>query len=88
MMILDYTVNVKEPIFMKVALGRQLFVKISYTEFEGDSSNNRCRYQSITQQYLKRSLIKNNSNYMFRPIVAIIRFSSESMVVVVFRIGI
>jgi len=49
--------------------------------------NNRCRYQSITQQYLKRCLIKDDSNYMFRPIVAIIRFSSESMVVVLYRIG-
>jgi hypothetical protein len=44
--------------------------------------NNRCRYQSITQQYLKRCLIKDDSNYMFRPIAAIISFSSESMVVV------
>jgi len=48
----------------------------------------RCRYQSITQQYLKRCLIKDDSNYMFRPIAAIIRFSSESMVVVLHRIGI
>jgi len=47
--------------------------------------NNRCSYQSITQQYLKRCLIKDDSNYMFRPIVAIIRFSSESMVVVLYR---
>jgi len=47
--------------------------------------NNRCRYQSITQQYLKRCLIKNDSNYMLRPIAAIIRFSSESMVVVLYR---
>jgi len=44
--------------------------------------NNRCRYQSITQQYLKGCLIKDDNNYMFRPIAAIIRFSSESMVVV------
>jgi len=49
--------------------------------------NNRCGYQSITQQYLKRCLIKDDSNYMFRPIAAIIRFSSESMVVVLYRIG-
>ena len=48
---------------------------------------NRWRYQSITQQYLKRCLIKDDSNYMFRPIAAIIRFSSESMVVVLYRIG-
>jgi hypothetical protein len=41
--------------------------------------NNRCRYQSVTQQYLKRCLIKNDNNYMFRPIAAIIRFSSESI---------
>jgi len=50
-------------------------------------TNNRCRYQSITQQYLKRCLIKDDSNYMFRPIVAIIRFSSESMFVVLYRVG-
>ena len=49
--------------------------------------NSRCRYQSITQQYLKRCLIKDDSNYMFRPIAAIIRFSSESMMVVLYRIG-
>jgi len=49
--------------------------------------NNRCRYQWITQQYLKRCLIKDEVNYMFRPNVAIIRFSSESMVVVLYRIG-
>jgi len=49
--------------------------------------NNRCMYQSITQQYLKRCLIKDDNNYMFRPIAAIIRFSSESMVVVLYRIG-
>jgi len=49
--------------------------------------NSRCRYQSITQQYLKRCLIKDDSNYMFRPIATIIRFSSESMVVVLYRIG-
>jgi hypothetical protein len=49
--------------------------------------NNRCRYQSITQQYLKRYLIKDDNNCMFRPIAAIIRFSSESMVVVLYRIG-
>jgi len=35
--------------------------------------NNRCGYQSITQQYLKRCLIKVDSNYMFRPIADIIR---------------
>jgi len=51
--------------------------------------NNRCGYQSITQQYLKkkRCLIKDDSNYMFRPNVAIIRLSSESIVVVLYRIG-
>jgi len=49
--------------------------------------NNRCRYQSITQQYLKRCLIKDESNYMFRPIAVIIRFSSESIVVVLYWIG-
>ena len=50
--------------------------------------NNRCGYQSITQQYLKKDvLIKDEVNYMFRPNVAIIRFSSESMVVVLYRIG-
>ena len=49
--------------------------------------NNRCWYQSVTQQYLKRCLIKDISNYMFRPIVVIIRFSSESMVVVLYRVG-
>ena len=27
--------------------------------------NNRCRYQSVTQQYLKRCLIKDDSNYIF-----------------------
>jgi len=45
--------------------------------------NSRCRCQSITQQYLKRCLIKNTNNYMymFRPVAAIIRFSFESMVV-------
>jgi hypothetical protein len=48
--------------------------------------NSRCRYQSITQ-YLKRCLIKDDNNYMFRPIAAIIRFSSESMVVVLYMIG-
>jgi len=37
--------------------------------------NHRCRYQSITQQYLKRCLIKDDSNYMFWPIAAIIRFT-------------
>jgi len=50
--------------------------------------NNSYRYQSITQQYLKRCLIKDDSNYIFRPNVAIIKFSSESMVVVLYRIGI
>jgi len=48
--------------------------------------NNRCRYQSITQQYLKRCLIKDDINYTFRPIAAIIRFSSKSMVVVLYGI--
>ena len=49
--------------------------------------NNRCGYQSITQQYLKGCLIKDEVNYMFRPNVAIIRISSESMVVVLYRTG-
>ena len=49
--------------------------------------NNSCRYQSITQQYLKICLIKDDSNYMFRPVAGIITFSSESMVVVLYRIG-
>ena len=49
--------------------------------------HNRCRYQSVTQQYLKRCLINDDSNYMFRPTAGIIRFSSESMVVVLYRIG-
>jgi len=31
--------------------------------------------------------MKDEVNYMFRPNVAIIRFSSESMVVVLYRIG-
>jgi hypothetical protein len=48
---------------------------------------NRCRYQSITQQFLKRCLIKDDNNYMFQPIAVIIRFPSESMVVVLYRIG-
>ena len=48
--------------------------------------NNRCGYQSITQQYLKRCLIKDEVNYIFRPNVAIIRFSSESKVVLLYRI--
>ena len=47
---------------------------------------NKCGYQSITQQYLKICLIKDD-NYMFRPVAAINRFSSESMVVVFYRIG-
>ena len=51
------------------------------------SLNNRCRYQSITQQHLNRCLIKDDNNHMFRPIVAIIRFSSESMVVVLYGSG-
>ena len=49
--------------------------------------NNRCKYQSITQQYLKRCLIKDDNNYTFRPIATIIKFSSESMFVVLYRIG-
>jgi len=48
---------------------------------------NRCRYQSITQQFLKRCLIKDDNNYVFQPIAVIIRFPSESMVVVLYRIG-
>jgi len=53
----------------------------------GECINNRCRYRSITQQYLKRRLIKDDSNCMFRPIAAIIRLSSENMLVVLYRIG-
>jgi len=34
----------------------------------------------------KRCLIKDDVNYMFRPNVAIIRFTSESMVVLLYRI--
>jgi hypothetical protein len=34
-----------------------------------------------------KRLIKDDSNYVFRPIAAIIRFSSESMVVVLYGIG-
>jgi len=49
--------------------------------------NNSCRYQSITQQYLKRFSINDDSNYMFRHNAAIIRFSSEIMVVILYRIG-
>ena len=49
--------------------------------------NNRCGYQTITQQYLKRCLIKDDSNYIFWPNVTIIRFSFESMVLVLYRIG-
>ena len=49
--------------------------------------SNRCLYHSITRQYLKRCLTKDEVNYMFRPNVAIIRFSSESMLVVLYRIG-
>jgi len=30
----------------------------------------------------------HDSNYMFRPVAAIIRFSSESMVVVLYRISV
>jgi hypothetical protein len=41
-----------------------------------EDKSNRCRYNSITQ-YLKRCLIKDDNNYMFRPIAVIIRFSSE-----------
>jgi hypothetical protein len=49
--------------------------------------NNRCRYQSVTH-YIKRCLMKDDNKYMFRPIAAIIRFSSESMLVVLYGIGI
>jgi len=49
--------------------------------------NSTCWYQSITQQYLKRCSINNVKNYMFRPNVSIIRFPSESMLVVIYRIG-
>ena len=31
--------------------------------------------------------MKDDNKYMFRPIAAIIRFSSESMLVVLYRIG-
>ena len=50
--------------------------------------NSRCRYQSIAQQYLKTCSIKDVKNYMFRPIVIIIRFPPESMLVVIYRIGV
>jgi len=36
----------------------------------------------------KKSLIKDEVNYMFRPNVAIIRFTSESMVVLLYGIGV
>jgi len=36
--------------------------------------NNRCMYQSITQQYLKICLIQDDINYTFRPVAAIIGF--------------
>ena len=49
--------------------------------------NNRWGYQSITQQYLKIYLIKDEVNCIFRPNVTIIRFTSESMVVLLYRIG-
>jgi len=49
--------------------------------------NNRCVYQSITPRYLKRCLIKDELNYMFRPNVAIIRFTSESIMILLYRIG-
>ena len=50
--------------------------------------NNMCGYQSLTQQYLKKiCLIKDEVNYMFRPNVVIIRFSSDSMMIVLYRIG-
>jgi len=67
-----------------------MFVNASECELGSKTQvyiNNRCRYQSIRQQYLKRCLIKDDSNYMFRSIVTIIRFSSESMVVLLYRIG-
>ena len=74
---------------------RLLATQTGLTIFDGHNSkmshprcvyiNNMCRYQLITQQYLKTCLIKDDSNYMFRPNVAIIRFSSESMVVVLYR---
>ena len=38
MKILEYVVNITELFFTKVTLGRQLFVKNSYIEFEGDNS--------------------------------------------------
>jgi hypothetical protein len=47
----------------------------------------RSRCQSVTQQCLNRCLIKDDNNYMFRPIAAIIRFSSESKVVVLYGVG-
>ena len=54
--------------------------------YNSKMSRPRCVYinnrwcQSITQQYLKICLIKdaNKYMYMFRPIAAIIKFSSES----------
>ena len=62
-------------------------IQFKNTAFKHPLLKNRCRYQPITQQYLKRCLIKDDSNYMFLPIAVIIRFSSESMVVVLYRIG-
>jgi len=62
-------------------------VWVDSIHYQNSYVDSRCRYQSITQQYLKRCLIKDDSKYMFRPIAAIIRFSSESMMVVLYRIG-
>jgi len=49
--------------------------------------NSRRRYLSIAQQYLKTCSIKDVKNYMFRPIVIIIRFPPGSILVVIYRIG-
>jgi len=49
--------------------------------------NNRRGYQSMIQEYLKRCLIQDEVNYMFQRNVTIIRFTFESMVVVLYRIG-
>ena len=49
--------------------------------------NSRCSYQSITQQYQKSCLIKDDSNYVFRPIAAIITYSSVSVLVVLCMVG-
>ena len=51
------------------------------------AANSRCWYQSVTH-CLNRCSIEDANNYVFRPIAATIRLSSESMLVVIYRIGI